>query len=304
MSWPPKSVYIYRPHATECTDLETSGEKKTNQSHRTQFAMTKPLLISCIVLSLGAAALGFLNRQNLVQTEENLVATTDQKNDLSKKLTGAKKDIQGHKDEITSLSSDKDTLTANLGETQSELEKAKGETASTQKSLEDTKTDLANLQKDADAKDDRIAELEEQTSTPQDIAGGGNQNGPEAQARLTELETVNSQLQDLNSTLETQVATLRGKEEARQKVQVRQGLQGTILAVNQSWNFVVLSLGDRQGLVPNAELLIQRGGKYLGKVRVTSVESSTAIADILQRTVPRGLTVMPGDNVIYQAQRN
>ena len=74
--------------------------------------------------------------------------------------------------------------------------------------------------------------------------------------------------------------------------------------VNQSWNFVVLSLGDRQGLVPNAELLIQRGGKYLGKVRVTSVESSTAIADILQRTVPRGLTVMPGDNVIYQAQRN
>ena len=238
--------------------------------------MTKPLLISCIVLSLGAAALGFLNRQNLVQTEENLVATTDQKNDLSKKLTGAKKDIQGHKDEITSLSSDKDTLTANLGETQSELEKAKGETASTQKSLEDTKTDLANLQKDADAKDDRIAEL----------------------------ETVNSQLQDLNSTLETQVATLRGKEEARQKVQVRQGLQGTILAVNQSWNFVVLSLGDRQGLVPNAELLIQRGGKYLGKVRVTSVESSTAIADILQRTVPRGLTVMPGDNVIYQAQRN
>ena len=266
--------------------------------------MTKPLLISCIVLSLGAAALGFLNRQNLVQTEENLVATTDQKNDLSKKLTGAKKDIQGHKDEITSLSSDKDTLTANLGETQSELEKAKGETASTQKSLEDTKTDLANLQKDADAKDDRIAELEEQTSTPQDIAGGGNQNGPEAQARLTELETVNSQLQDLNSTLETQVATLRGKEEARQKVHVRQGLQGTILAVNQSWNFVVLSLGDRQGLVPNAELLIQRGGKYLGKVRVTSVESSTAIADILQRTVPRGLTVMPGDNVIYQAQRN
>ena len=163
---------------------------------------------------------------------------------------------------------------------------------------------MANLQKDADAKDDRIAELEEQTSTPQDIAGGGNQNGPEAQARLTELETVNSQLQDLNSTLETQVATLRGKEEARQKVQVRQGLQGTILAVNQSWNFVVLSLGDRQGLVPNAELLIQRGGKYLGKVRVTSVESSTAIADILQRTVPRGLTVMPGDNVIYQAQRN
>ena len=55
-------------------------------------------------------------------------------------------------------------------------------------------------------------------------------------------------------------------------------LPGTILAVNQAWNFVVLSLGDRQGVVPNAEMLVQRGGQLLGKVRVTSVEPSTSIA--------------------------
>jgi hypothetical protein len=85
---------------------------------------------------------------------------------------------------------------------------------------------------------------------------------------------------------------------------MRQGLTGTILAVNQAWNFVVLSMGDRQGVVPNAEMLVQRGNQYLGKVRVTSVEPSTSIADILVRTVPRGFTVMPGDQVIYQSPRD
>jgi hypothetical protein len=100
------------------------------------------------------------------------------------------------------------------------------------------------------------------------------------------------------------IAELRRKEDGRQKLQMRQGLTGTILAVNQAWNFVVLSLGDRQGVVPNAEMLVQRDGQYLGKIRVTSVEPSTSIADILVRTVPRGLSVMPGDRVIYQALRD
>ena len=85
---------------------------------------------------------------------------------------------------------------------------------------------------------------------------------------------------------------------------MRPGISGTILAVNQAWNFVVLSLGDRQGVVPNAEMLVQRGNQFVGKVRVTSVEPSTSVADILVRTIPRGLSVMPGDRVIFQASRD
>ena len=106
-----------------------------------------------------------------------------------------------------------------------------------------------------------------------------------------------------DSSSQSQVIRHRSRQDPRE-ISGRQGLQGTVLAVNQAWNFVVLSLGDRQGVVPNAELLVQRGSQLLGKVRVTSVEPSTSIADILVRTVPRGLSVMPGDTVIYQAQRD
>ena len=80
---------------------------------------------------------------------------------------------------------------------------------------------------------------------------------------------------------------------------MRNGLEGRILAVNPAWNFVVLSLGDRNGVVNNAEMLIKRGSQLIGKVRITSVEPSSSIADIVANSVTRGLSVQPGDTVIY-----
>ena len=82
---------------------------------------------------------------------------------------------------------------------------------------------------------------------------------------------------------------------------MRNRLEGRILAVNPAWNFVVLSLGDKNGVVNNAELLVKRGTQLIGKVRVTSVEPSTSIADIVANSVPQGASIAPGDDVIYQA---
>ena len=59
------------------------------------------------------------------------------------------------------------------------------------------------------------------------------------------------------------------------------GLQGRVLAVNSGWNFVVLSVGDKQGVVINSTLLVVRGNEPIARLRVTSVEPSTSIADVL-----------------------
>ena len=42
-------------------------------------------------------------------------------------------------------------------------------------------------------------------------------------------------------------------------------MRGTVLAVNQAYNFVVLNLGGRQGVEPNSEMLVLRGGTPSGK---------------------------------------
>jgi hypothetical protein len=43
------------------------------------------------------------------------------------------------------------------------------------------------------------------------------------------------------------------------------GVRGTVLAVNQAYIFVVLSMGDRQGVVPNSEMLVMRGRRLSEK---------------------------------------
>ncbi len=77
------------------------------------------------------------------------------------------------------------------------------------------------------------------------------------------------------------------------------GIRGTILAVNQAYNFVVLNLGGRQGIEANSEMLVLRGGSLIGKIRVSSVEPATAIGDIITSSLARGVQVQPGDIVIY-----
>ena len=77
------------------------------------------------------------------------------------------------------------------------------------------------------------------------------------------------------------------------------GIHGTVLAVNQAYNFVVLSMGERQGVVPNSEMLVMRGGALIGKIRISSVEPTTSIGDIITNSLARGVQVQPGDTVIY-----
>ena len=119
------------------------------------------------------------------------------------------------------------------------------------------------------------------------------------QKQLEEKELLNESLQAKNKDLESQIAVLKQAEAGRKARIMRNGLEGRILAVNAAWNFVVLSLGDRNGVVTNAEMLIKRGSQLIGKVRVTSVEPSSSIADIVSNSLRKGFSVQPGDTVIY-----
>lgn len=267
--------------------------------------MTKPLLAVCIALSLGAAVLGFLNRGKLVDTRTELENKSAQLVSTQQSLEAANKDLEAKKTEIASLNSEKEQLTADLGETKADLEKAKADVAAANEKVTTLENDLQTAKSESEEKDKKITDMQAQidsVGTPATLPEGTDIGM--LQTELEETKTLLTAAQDRNTGLEAQLTEFKSKEAARQKSQMRQGLQGTILAVNQAWNFVVLSIGDRQGVVNNAEMLVQRGSQLLGKVRVTSVEPSTSIADIIVRTVPRGYSVMPGDTVIFPAQNN
>jgi multidrug efflux pump subunit AcrA (membrane-fusion protein) len=75
------------------------------------------------------------------------------------------------------------------------------------------------------------------------------------------------------------------------------GLNGKVVAVDPKYDFVVLDIGGNQGVVPNGKLLVNRGGKLVAKVRVSSVEPNRSIANIMPDW--KQGEVMEGDQVIY-----
>jgi hypothetical protein len=125
-----------------------------------------------------------------------------------------------------------------------------------------------------------------------------------------------AQLEDVQKKLETaerekgllsdkiravQERSIQPEPEKKKQLPVRAspGIRGTVLVVNQAYNFVVLNLGGRQGIEPNTEMLVLRGGSFIGKIRISSVEPATAIGDIITSSLARGVQVQPGDTVIY-----
>lgn len=77
------------------------------------------------------------------------------------------------------------------------------------------------------------------------------------------------------------------------------GIHGNVLAVNRAYNFVILNLGEVQGVESNSEMLVLRRNSYIGKIHISSVEPTMAIGDIITNSLERGLQVRIGDTVIY-----
>ncbi len=74
------------------------------------------------------------------------------------------------------------------------------------------------------------------------------------------------------------------------------GLKGKILAVDPKFQFVVLDIGGEQGVIERGEMLVNRNGKMIGKLRIATVDKARCIANILPGW--KQAELMEGDQVI------
>ena len=58
-------------------------------------------------------------------------------------------------------------------------------------------------------------------------------------------------------------------------------LKGKIMVVDPKWDFVVLNIGEDQGVLQDGEMLVSRDGKLVAKVIVRSVQKDRCIANIV-----------------------
>jgi hypothetical protein len=121
----------------------------------------------------------------------------------------------------------------------------------------------------------------------------------DARQQLDSAEQEKSLLSEKMQPVKEKSSQLEDEKKRRAIARGKVGVRGTILAVNQAYNFVVLNLGGRNGVEAHSEMRIVRDGTYIGKIRISPVEPATAIGDIITNTLGRGVQVQPGDIVIY-----
>jgi uncharacterized protein (DUF3084 family) len=227
------------------------------------------------------------------------------------RLAGQKKDMQG---QIASLTSDKQQLETNLASTKKDLATTK---TALQKTSDDLNTANGNLstaqaslaQKTQEADglktqlDGTIKELA-QATTDRDAA---QKNLKDIQTALggQDINTLRDSIvaqSDENKILGKQLVNMRD-ENAVLKKKVEElsttppNVRGQIAAVQDSWGFVVLDIGRNQHVTSNAQFVVYRDSKMVGKVQVMSVGPTTSVAEILPEFERTGFRV--GDTVIH-----
>jgi cell shape-determining protein MreC len=195
--------------------------------------------------------------------------------------------------------------------TEGKVAEAENKAAKAEADLGQVQKEKADLQSKLDANQAEIASLRQQleaaATTPKPAVSPVPTRSPtELQAQLDDvrhqLDGAEKEKAFLSEKLQSaQERTSQPQEEKKRKEPAprRGGVRGTILAVNQAYNFVVLNLGARQGVEPNSEMLVVREGTLIGRIRISTVEPATAIGDIITSSLARGVQVQPGDTVIY-----
>jgi cell shape-determining protein MreC len=264
--------------------------------------MGKILIIVAIVLAAASAGLGFLNRSNLLQTKADLADSQQETATVKTNLDGEVKKLAEAEKANTDLKAAKLTLDADLAKQKSEVSTKTNELADAKTKLTKAESDLALAETEKLANAEKITQLEAQ------VAAASTAQVPvpteDDKARIAELETLNSKLSEENKTLENKLLDSQKVARENEAKENLTGLTGRVLAVNQAWNFVVLSLGNKKGIESNMEFLVKRGSTLIGKVRITTVEPATSIADIIPASLSRGLSIQPGDDIIYQVAQN
>lgn len=200
------------------------------------------------------------------------------------------------------------TREANVADASARFSETESKTAKAETDLVKIQSEKTDLQAKLQAKEAEIVALQSRieegaTKSP---ANPGAPSTIELQAQLDDArsqldaaEREKALLSDKIRGVQDRSSQLEEDKKRRVTAASKAGVRGTVLAVNQAYNFVVLNLGGRQGVEPNAEMLVVRGGTLIGKIRVSSVEPSTAIGDIITGSLARGVQVQPGDTVIY-----
>ena len=214
-----------------------------------------------------------------------------------------------------------------LDNNQKTLAKLQGKLTETSAELADYNTRNEGLQVEVDAQLDKNKKLAADVESKKALAASKAAEVKEREENFVPIEDVKAviaklqrtkdQLRDLGLSIdekEAATASLEGQKrstentiaELKEKIswpvnsRSNPELRTRVRSVYEGLGFVTLAGGWDLGIVKNSSLDVERDGEVIGKLIVTTVEASTAAADIVPDSVASGDAVRPGDQVVAE----
>jgi len=254
----------------------------------------KPLIIILLVLSITALVLGIMlfNQKKMLKTRivKHQDAVIKVANNLH--MEGLDPELMKKAETMDKPLNDVAIFAMkqydDLQYTKQDLEATSNKLVATTIELDTTKTELEGKKQEVVALTEKVdavnAELAQCNGTvtqlEQDKAGLQTQI-EECNNKIVKAEEDMRDCQDEKATLDKIIKDMEAELGGDKIRGIPPGLSGKILVVNPDWNFVVLDIGSDSGLVQNAEMLVHRGEKLVGKVRISSVQKNLSVAEII-----------------------
>jgi hypothetical protein len=264
--------------------------------HSPPVITSRHLILATVALLAASAVLALLNLQKTRGLRLEVASSESARFNTERQRASDEKLLKDREAAVAAANAKFGDTENKVARTEAELVKIQAERNDLQAKLRTNEMEIADLRK-------RI-----QTAAAEPVASGSPAHSMvELQ---TQLEDARSQLQAAEREkilLSDKLKSTRDKSSQAETANKDRptlrpnpvGVRGTVLARNQAYNFVVLSLGARQGVEANTEMLVLRAGSFIGRIRISSVEPATAIGDIISSTLARGVQVQTGDTVVY-----
>jgi hypothetical protein len=246
--------------------------------------------ITLIVAILAGLAAGILN---FVTVKEKITTTLRERDDFH---TDRDKEAKAHHD-FEKLANDRksalDRTNALLVATQAERDTAVQTAADQTKHAQDLSDSLKKT-------------TEERDSAQNDLAAWKALGIPieNIKTTLASLKTVTEERDAIEQEKKVLTATnyklnqkILSILDPEYNVPLPAGLKGKVLVADPRYDFVVLDIGEKQGVLEDGKLLVNRNGKLIAKVKVKSVQADRCIANVMPGW--KLGDVMEGDQVLY-----
>ncbi|MGH7950428.1 MAG: hypothetical protein ACREFE_00690 [Limisphaerales bacterium] len=230
--------------------------------------------ISLIVAVVAALVVGALN---IAVVKNKITTLTNDRNDQRAAKVQAQTELASTKKNLAKTQADLTQTQQQLTATQTERDKAKAEAAAETKRADGLSAKLATTTKERDDARNNLAAYQATGFTAEQV-GAMSKSLKTAQEQIEAINEEKVVLQHAIARYKTRLAYYEGTNTV---VKLPAGLEGKILIVDPKWEFVVVNVGEDQGVLQNGELLVSRGGKLVAKIVVRSVEKNISIANVM-----------------------